>query len=55
MSEIQLVTFLDSGDFASAKPFGFQEIGRGGGDRIASLTSKSRRRKVLPTALHSNC
>ncbi len=26
MSEIQLVTFLDSGDFASAKPFGFQEM-----------------------------
>jgi hypothetical protein len=30
-------------------------VGGGGGIEFASLTSKSRQRKALPTALHSNC
>jgi hypothetical protein len=40
MSEIQLVTCLDSGDFASPKPFAYLEFGRGGGDRTHDLRLK---------------
>ena len=39
MSEIQLVTFLDSGDFASAKPFGFLEMVGAVGLEPATLDS----------------